>query len=344
MTAHTDILKDWRRNATAQALAAVTDRDTHQAARQLYSAAGAEVALRAAVNPASTDGWGGELASARVGLFLQSLRPDSAAAQVFARAPRFDLSGWREIVLPRLSADFPEPAWLDEGEPIPAHQGVLEAVSLTAPKKLAMIAGLSHELRNLSAQNAEELIGTLMKEAASRSLDAALFSTAAASDIRPAGLLNGVTPITAATGGGMDAIAKDIRALVSAISAAGAGANIVIVASPADAAVFELLAGSDFKFPVLVGPTLAEGTIIALDTGALAVAFGDAPEVDISQSALIQWSDDPAHIGTAGSPNVVAAPARSAFQTATYALRLILSADWVMRQPGAVQYVTGATW
>ena len=344
MTAQFDALAHWRRNAATQAVAALTGRETNQVARQLYSAAGAEIALRAAVNPASTDGWGGELAHERVGLFLQSLRPTSAAAKIFARAPRFDLSGARALVLPRIASAFPEPAWVDENEPIPAHSGTLDTVNLDSTHKLAMIAGLSHELRNLSAQNAEELVGTLMKEAASRALDVALFSTAAKTSVRPAGLLNSVTPITAATGGGIDAVAKDIRALVAAIHAGGAGSGIVIVASPADAVVLRLYSKGDLEIPIIVGPSLDQGTVVALDTGALACAFGDAPEVDISASALIHWDDNAEHIATEGEPNAVAAPVRSGFQTATYALRLILSADWVVRQPGAVQYVTGAAW
>jgi hypothetical protein len=102
-----DPLTDWRRNATVKALAAVADRDTHQIAKHLYGAAGSAIALKAAVNPASTDGWGGELAASRVGAFLKSLRPKSAAAELFARGVRIDLVRTRTIILPRLHLSAP---------------------------------------------------------------------------------------------------------------------------------------------------------------------------------------------------------------------------------------------
>jgi hypothetical protein len=49
-------------------------------------------------------------------------------------------------------------------------------------------------------------------------------------------------------------------------------------------------------------------------------------------------------LSTVGSPSVVAAPMRSAFQTDVTALRSILPIDWALRRAGAVAVVNGTTW
>lgn len=346
MSRHSQIdpLVDWRRSATVLAVALVGDRDTHQSAKQLYGSEGPGAVLKAAVTPAATDGWGNQLATTRVGAFLQSLRPRSAAAQLIERGTRIDLAGARTVRLPRRAAGYPEPNWVGEGDPIPAQVGVLGSDLLGPPKKIATIAGLTSELRDLSAENAETIIGDLMLDASARALDAGMFSNAPATDIRPAGLLAGVTAITAKAGGGMAAMTGDLVALVGAIHAAGGGSDIVLVAAPTQALMIKLLAGSAFDVPVIVAPNLVAGTVIAIEAGAFVSGFNDVPEIAPSSAAVVHWDDTPAQIGTDASPDVVAAPVMSGFQTNTHALRLILRAAWVMRQPGTVQFVTGTTW
>jgi hypothetical protein len=96
-----------------------------------------------------------------------------------------------------------------------------------------------------------------------------------------------------------------------------------------------------------VWPTLgvAAGTVIALDPAAFASAFGPDPEISSSTETLVHLEDTtPAQIGTAGSPNVVAAPTRSLFQTDAIAVRLILRCAWTWRVPGAVSWIQNATW
>lgn len=52
----------------------------------------------------------------------------------------------------------------------------------------------------------------------------------------------------------------------------------------------------------------------------------------------------PAQIAVAGTPNVVAAPVRSMFQTDSLALRMILDMNWTMRRAGMVAFVTSVGW
>ncbi len=74
--------------------------------------------------------------------------------------------------------------------------------------------------------------------------------------------------------------------------------------------------------------------------------FSDAPRVDVAEAATVEWDTTPGspNLSTAGSPNSIESPVRSGYQTATYAIRLVLRGAWRMRGSGLVQYVTGATW
>lgn len=339
-----DPLRDFRRLATVRVLAHLRDRMVDQIAVELYGKDGGEAVLKAAVSPAATDDWGSELSSGvRLAAFLDTLRPQSAAAQLIERGVRVDLSGVGSATIPSLSAEFPEPAWVAEGAPIPAHGGTLGSVTL-APKKLAAIAGLTAELADLSAQDAERLIDATMRDAAAKALDASVLSDTAASALRPAGILNGVAALTATAGGGLDAFLGDLKQLVGAVHAAGGGNDIVLVAAPEQAIVARILGGTSLETPIIPAPSLSAGTVVALEARAFASGFSDVPRVDIAREATVHWEDaTPGPISTAGSPNVVAAPVRSGFQDSTHALRLILRAAWTMRAP-MIAWVNGTTW
>ncbi len=337
-----DPLCNFRRNAVVQAMASLLDRPIPEVARSFYGNEGATAVLKAATTSASTAGWGSALAGQRVETFLGALRPRSAFAQLRDRGLKVDMAGVGTVSLPRLATSYPLPAWVAEGEPIPAQRGDFGSVILT-PGKMAALAGLTQELRDLSAESAEAIITELMEDAAARQLDASVFSATAASAVRPAGILNGVTAIPATAGGGVHAMATDVGNLVGAIHAAGGGMNVVLVAAPQQAVAISLLGGSGFSLPVITAPSLADGTIIAVESGAFASGFSNAPRVDVARDAVVHWDDSPTAISTAGAPNTVAAPARSGFQQAVYTLRLVLRGAWAIRGPGLVQHVTGAT-
>ena len=342
-----DPLRDWRRAATVQAMSLITDRTINEEAERLYGHDGGVVVdtiIRAVVEPASTTGWGGSLAGVRVGAFLGSLRSRSAAAELFSRSPRVDMSGVATIGLPASTADFPEPTRVAEGEPIPAGRGTLGTVSIGPPKKLASIAGITEELRDLAAEDAEAIVQDLMEDSAARALDASLFSDAAASAVRPAGLLNGVTAITGTAGGDQAAMTADLQALAGAMAEAGAS-RFLLFSNPVQAVSLGIMApGPNPAFEVFPTPSLAPGTLVAIRPEAFASGFADVPAVTASRDAVIHWDDDPDPISTVGTPNAVSAVVRSGFQTRTLALKLILRAAWAMRQAGAVAHVTEATW
>lgn len=337
-----DPLKDFRRALAVKALAAVRDRDVTQTAERLYGKAEADFIAKAAIGPMTTDDVGG-FAGVRIGPFLRSLRGRSAAAQLFALGGTVDLTGLGSITLPRASSEFPNAAWTSEGGPAPVYRGTLTATTLI-PRKLIALSALSNELASYSGEVAEQVISDMLEESAAKALDAKLFSTDAATATAPAGILNGITATAGASGGGQDAMVTDLRTLAAIVAAAGGGASFVFLASPPQAVTIQLLAGGNFNLPVIIGPSLPPGTVIALDALAFISGFSGALQIDVADNAVVHLEDTaPLAIGTAGAPNTVAAPVRSAFQADLKVLRCILRAAWAMRAP-AIAYTTTATW
>lgn len=341
----TSVVRDWRRHAAVQAVAALRGIERFEAAGQVCPGS-ATAALKAAASPASTTGWGQQLVgpSADAWLFLRALRRKSAAAALFERALKVALAGKGAVSLPRPGAGLGAPAWVAEGGPMPVRQGALAFDTLGTPKKLAMIVPLSGELAELAGGAAEQVIGDLALDALALGLDAGLFSTAAASALRPAGLLEGVTPLTPAAAGlaARDLALADAAALAGAVSTGGGGAEILFFAAPAPALVLAAALGRE----VIAAPSLASGTVVAVDVGAIAWAGAFPPALETARDAVIHLEDTaPLAIGTVDTPaNTVAATVVSNFQTLTYCLRVIQRINWVRRSANAVAYLTGANW
>jgi hypothetical protein len=144
------------------------------------------------------------------------------------------------------------------------------------------------------------------------------------------------------SGGGVNAVNKDIAALVNALNAAGGGANIVFVPSPAQAVSLKAYVGPKFDFPILASAALANGTVLAIDAGSFVSGISPIPEFGVSNAAVVHEVDvSPQQIGESGTASF---PARSGFQTRTLALRMITRISWLMRAVGHVQRVTAVTW
>ncbi|MBR1190076.1 phage major capsid protein [Bradyrhizobium sp. AUGA SZCCT0160] len=300
---------------------------------------------KAAVNPATTTtaAWAGNLSTQAVGDFVKSLAPISGASQVFERAFRSSLAGVNSILLPRRTA---VPAagsvpWVEQGMPIPVQNLSVTGVTLGPEKKLGVIVALTNETMASSA--AEAVVTQMLRENAAMSLDATLFSNAAATAAAPAGLLNGISALTAVSGGGETAMVGDLMQLSDAI--ADATGDIVIIAHPKQANTIRIRRGNTFDIPVFATRGVPAGTVIALDPQALAVGFGTEPKFESSIEAVIHQEDtSPVALGTVGSPNVVAAPSRSLFQTDCTSLRMLLPAAWAIRAPNSIAWVSAANW
>jgi hypothetical protein len=331
------------RAATATALASFgrADGDREAIVRRSWPAdrAALRVVNRAAVDPADTSGWGEPVAGNLTAAFLTGLAPMSGAARLMQAGLRVSLDGppW---AFPYLD-DPPEPAFIGEDGVIAASLPTRSHAELDA-RKIAAIITLTDDLRRRSPQDAETLFGTLLRETAAKSLDAAMFDNAAADADRPAGLLNGLTPLAAAPGDGVAALGEDLQALVDAIADAGGSANVWFFAAPGRALRLRLLAGAGLTEPVVGVRGLDPDSVVAVDVGGFVSGFSSDADISVGNQATLSMRDDPDEIvDSGGTPS---SPVRSMFQTSSRALRLVLPISWGMRAPGLVQVVRNVGW
>jgi hypothetical protein len=191
-------------------------------------------------------------------------------------------------------------------------------------------------------------------------IDSVLLDANPATAIRPAGLRNGVATLTPTAGGGFAAVVGDVKGLAGALTTATNG-NVrdpVWLMSPALALALSLTtlpnggwafpdiksSGTFMGYPAIVSSTVTADTLYLVDAADFASASGD-PRFDTSDQATLHMEDTaPLPISATGTPNVVAAPVRSLWQTDTLGIRMIQQMNWIMRRPAMVAYVTGVTW
>lgn len=337
-----DSSKALTRAITAHFLRAV--REPGASAEQIVDRAWPkDLIAKAATSPITTSA-AAALQPAAVAGFVSGLAPISGAARLMQAGIRVDLEGNGTVSIPRASTN-PLPVFVDEGAPLPVPQAVLSNATVGPMKKMGLIEVITGELNDLSTPNAEQVIRTLMNEAAAKALDAAIFSTAAASSSRPAGILAGITPLTATAGGGVAALIGDVKLLVGALNTAGGGARVMVFAGPVQAATLPVYAPG-YGLEVVPVPALqATSTVVALDPEAFASAISD-PLIEVSSGTTLHLEDTtPLQLATgAQGSGVLATPSRSMFQTNSYAIRLILRVAWAIRAPGLVQFVPSVTW
>jgi hypothetical protein len=301
----------------------------------------AELLFRSATDPATltSSTWAAPFALATIDDLIPTLSPPSACAALIAAGMRVNLVGRAggvtvagRVVDPNDCGSF-----VLEGSPIPVRTLPLSGPTLV-PRKLAVIVTLTDETATYT--DAERVIRQLLSEAAALRLDVEMLSTTAASTSRPAGLLNNVVAITAATAAA-DAMSKDIGALLSALSTAGGGQQPFFIANPAQAAALKLRAGTNFDYPVRASAALAAGTVVCIESGSFVSGFSPVPEIDVAAASTLHMEDTPLPI-VDGSTK--ATPVRSAFQTGCRAIRLVLRCAWAMRATGHVQIVNSVSW
>ncbi len=318
---------------------------------------------RAASAPATTttSGWASQLVQTANADFMSTLLPASVYPSLAARGLRLTFGRNGAIAIPSRSAT-PTIAgsFVAEGAPIPVRQGAFQSLTLT-PKKMAVISTFTREIAEHSIPAIEGLIRDAIQEDTSVAIDTVLLDAGAATAVRPAGLRNGVTGLTPTAGGGITALVADAKALVGALITATMG-NVrapVWIMNPAQALSISLTgnAGGDFVFadamnvgnflgyPVIQSPTVPAGQLMLIDAADFVSVTGDEPLFAISDQATLHMDDSaPLAISTAGTPNVVAAPVRSLFQTDSLGLRMILPMNFGLRRTGVVAWVNGVTW
>jgi hypothetical protein len=304
-----------------------------------------DLLLRAASAPATLggSGWADKLAASAVADVVVGLAPLSAAADLIGRGLRVNFEGHASIIIPgRVIASTDTGGFVAEGAPIAVRALPVTSLTLT-PFKLGVICVLSNEVGRYSVPNAQRVIEQNVTEAAAVRLDTELFSNTASSSTRPAGLLNGLSTVGAATAGS-EAMGQDIGKLLGALASAGGGRNPVFVCSPPQAGSLKLRAGAQWDYPVLSSPALAAGTVVCIEAGSFASGFSAIPEIDTTNAGALHFEDTTPLQLVSGAGPTTASPIRSLFQTDASAIKMVLRCSWGMRAAGHIQIVTSVTW
>jgi hypothetical protein len=284
-------------------------------------------------------GWAKEVVDELVADIATNILPTSALVQLrtLSGLPYEFVAGGNV----RVPAHTPvaKGGFVGEAGAIPVVELTFAAVKLE-PRKAAAISAISNELLKGAAANTEISLRTLMAQDVGLAVDTILLDTTARDALRPAGLRNGVAAlIPAAPGGNLgERVAEDVRALLAAISPA------VVPTIIANAAQVAGLRAQGPLVDLITTPVLSVGTVIAVDAGAFVSAIGPLDISATEGATLHMEGTTPLPYSTVGSPNVVAAPERDLWQTATLALRTILDADWSLRRANAVSWMSGVNW
>lgn len=355
------------RSVTAALLSHITHRSIPDILRERYGddeptfrVAEATV-LRAATVPATTTlaGWAAELVQTSIGDFIDSLMPQSVYPGLSARGGRFTFGRNGVVSMPsRLATPNLAGAFVAEGAAIPVRQGAFTSISLT-PRKMGVISTFTRQIAEHSTPAIEQQIRSMMQDDTAIALDTVLLDATAGSTLRPPGLRFGVGGLTATAGGGFNALVGDIKAMVGVLAAANSLRAPVWIMNPVDVLSLTLTQnqGGDFPFqveanqsrlqgyPIIQSTTQTAKTVILLDAADFFSATGDEPNFSVSDQATLHMEDTtPTAIASVGTPNTVAAPVRSLWQTDSIAVRMMLDISWAMRRTGVVAWTSNITW
>jgi Phage capsid family len=300
---------------------------------------------RAAASPANstTVGWAAELVGQSVIDFIANdMARQSGFAQLAARALTVPLEqGVGSIKIPsRASPLTLLGAWVGEGNAKPLFAAVFNSTTL-ASYKLSAVSVFTEEM--MAASAIEQIVREVLAHDLTALLDTALFDATAASSVRPAGLFNGATTVTAsATTPLNEAMIADLRGLAAAVAGSGnPDANVVFVVNPAQAIRIGILA-PDYA-NLIVSGYMPGGSVGAIDVSSVAMIVG-TPVFAVTNSAALNMDSAAGPLSTPGSPNVVSAPLRSLFQEDCVGLRCVLRAGWVKRRAAATALASSVTW
>jgi HK97 family phage major capsid protein len=292
-----------------------------------------------------------------MGDFIEYLRPRTLIGQAAFRPVPFNVR-----IAGQTSGGTAN--WVGEGKAKPVTSFAFNATTVPFTK-VAAISVITQELARFSDPSAEALVRDSLADTVIARIDTDLFDPdkAAVANVSPAGLLNGVSPVSAA---GLDAADPDsIRCAIMALWAPWdttfMGQRPAYYTTPAAARVLafsrDALGNRAFPamspqggnidgVPVRVSQYLANNggsggaPFILVDESEIFLADDGSVTLDMSDQATIEMSDTPAG---SSNPTVVASSTLpvSMWQTNSIAFRAERFIWWGPRRSGAVQWIDG---
>lgn len=320
----------------------------------------AELILQKATVPAgsTTDStWAAPLVYAETfgGDFIEFLRARTLIGQAQFRPVPFNVR-----VLGQSAGGTAK--WVGQGKakPVTKFDYIAQTTGYT---KVAAITVLTQELLRLSNPSAEGSARDSLADCVIERIDSDLFDPdiAAVANVNPAGLLNGVSPITGAIGDDPDSIRAAIMRLWAPWDSSFMGARPAYYTTPAVARYLSFMrdalgnvafpgttpfGGTLGGIPIRVSQYLANNggsggaPFILVDEAEVYLADDGNVTLDASEQASVELSDTPAGSSIA----TVAASATnfvSMWQTNSVAFRAERWIWWGLRRTGAINWIDG---
>jgi Phage capsid family len=334
----TDPVASFVRAAIVTGLATLEKSRPDAVAQRTFTDPRMDLILRAAQTPTALANT--SALSQVVVALLDALIPTSAAVDLFQRGVGLNFNGAAQILVPGIA--LPAASFVAEGQPIPVRQAPTSPGPTLSPHKLATITALTGEM--IRSVNAETLVRQTLVESTGPALDAAVFSTSAATASQPAGLLNGITPLTPAAAGQSksEILVDDLQKIATALGPVSGNGGIVLIGSPDAAAALKMRLPSNVEWPVLTTNSLAAKTVIGVAAAAVVSAVQGVPQIEASPEASIHYDTSPGEIVDIGG--VRASPVGSFYQTDTIGLKLKWPLSWGLRDPRGIAYMQNVNW
>jgi HK97 family phage prohead protease/HK97 family phage major capsid protein len=246
--------------------------------------------------------------------------------------------------------------WVGESKAIPVSMADFSDVELL-PLKVGALAVCSKEWVRDASPAGEMLIRDAIVQASSQRVDTTFLSAAAASSgVSPAGLLNGVSAVSA-TGVDADALRADFQLLMAPFIAAKNSLGLHLVTTPSLGMAIGMLVnalgqsefpgvsengGTLFNKPLHTGDNVGPGDLIALKPSDIWKIDDRGVEVSMSDQATIEQNDAPQ--GASDTPTAASATLMSMFQTESIAFKVVRSINFAKRRSHAVQFIGNANY
>jgi len=102
----------------------------------------------------------------------------------------------------------------------------------------------------------------------------------------------------------------------------------------------EIAGGTLLGIPIIQSTVVVADVMYLVDAADFIAATGDTPQFSVSDQAVLHMEDTtPTALGTVATPNTVAAPIRSLWQTDTMAIRMIMDINWALRRSGVSVWI-----
>jgi HK97 family phage major capsid protein len=254
--------------------------------------------------------------------------------------------------------------WVGEGAPKPLTKFDFNATELRWAK-VANIAVLTEESIRFSNPSAERLVRDALAAALIERLDIDFVDPgkAAVTNVSPASITNGVTPIAPSGSGTLANIRTDIKALWAPfIAANNPPTSAVYIMSATTALALSLIVESGSGMPAFPGITMNGGTfngvpvivseyldnsagsagsiVILANARDIWLADDGQVNVDASREASLQMMDNPTNNSATPTHTTMV----SMFQTNSVAIRAERFINWAKRRSSAVSWLDGVNW